>query len=537
MTTARKLNQDQRVPLRGVTFVAVDLETTGGSPTDSAITEIGAVAYRGGERLATFQSLVNPQQPIPPFISHLTGIDDALVSGAPPIHEVLPSFLEFARGAVLVAHNARFDISFLNASLERLDYEPLPGPAICTAKLAKRLVWPDVPNVRLGTLARYFRTRSEPNHRALSDAEACAEVLLGLLDVGSHLGILTLGDLHEACRARGRPNFAKIELADRLPQGPGVYMFRSADGRILYVGKSKNVRARVKSYFYGDTRKKVQDLLSETSRVEATPAHSGELEALVTEARLISRHQPPYNRRGKGWRRYAYLKLDPAEAWPRLKVTYSSSADDGSIYLGPFPSSARARWAKEAIEEVFPLRRCAHPMGIRTRFASCALADMGRCLAPCDAGVDRETYASLVRTVLASFMEPSQLLGVLDARMAALADQERFEEAALVRDRVRALAEALWRARVDAWLTTDHLLLRGPSGEVLRLRGGGGGGGWPGGPTPPPRCPGARPPPPRRPRRAGRGALLDPSQPGHGPGVLSPSQRVRPRGVRPGSRA
>jgi DNA polymerase III epsilon subunit family exonuclease len=206
-----------------------------------------------------------PEVPIPPFITHLTGIDDRAVASQPPIQEVLPAFLEFFRGSVFVAHNARFDFSFLNANLMRLDYEPLPAPPVCTARLARRVVWPDVPNVKLQTLARYFRTRAEPNHRALADAEACGEVLHGLLELGGRLGILTLGDLHEAVRARGRPHYGKIRLADHLPHAPGVYLFRGRDGRVLYVGKSKDLRARVKSYFYGDERKKIDDLLAETT--------------------------------------------------------------------------------------------------------------------------------------------------------------------------------------------------------------------------------------------------------------------------------
>ena len=163
---------EEGVPLREVPFVVVDLETTGGSPRDSKITEVGAVRILGGERLGTFQALVDPGESIPPFISHLTGIDDYLVRGEPPIEAVLPAFLEFARGAVFVAHNARFDFSFLNENLGRLDYPVLDGPPVCTAKLARRVVWPDVPNVRLQTLASYFRTRVKPIHRALDDAMA-----------------------------------------------------------------------------------------------------------------------------------------------------------------------------------------------------------------------------------------------------------------------------------------------------------------------------------------------------------------------------
>jgi DNA polymerase-3 subunit epsilon len=442
----------EAVPLREVRFVVVDLETTGGSPRDSKITEIGAVLVTGGERIGTFQALVNPGSPIPTFVSQLTGIDDFLVREEPPIEAVLPAFLEFARGAVFVAHNARFDFSFLNENLGRLDYPALEGPPVCTAKLARRVVWPEVPNVRLHTLAKYFRTRVKPTHRALEDAMACAEILDGLLDLGGRLGILTLGDLREAVRARGRPHFGKIRLADALPHAAGVYRFVGRDEQVLYVGKARDLRARVKSYFYGDTRKKIEGLLGEVRRVEGDVTPGGELEALVLEARLIRQHEPKYNRRGKTWRRFAYLKLDPSEAYPRLKVVHRAGHDDGCTYLGPFSGGGAARLAKEALEDVVPLRSCTRAMGARTRFAPCALADIGRCPAPCDGRIVPERYGELVRDLLSSLESPDGLLGALEAKMWRLADAERFEEAASGRDRLRALAAALHRARKDAWL-------------------------------------------------------------------------------------
>ncbi len=372
---------DDGAPLSEVEFVVVDLETTGGSPADARITEIGAVKLRGGERTGVFETLVNPGQPIPRTITHLTGIDDLMVSGAPPIEWVLPSFAEFARGCVFVAHNATFDFTFLNVAFQRLDYDPLPPPPVCTAKLARRVVWPDVPNVRLHTLAQYFRTATRPSHRALPDAEACAEVLQGLLEFGERLGISTLGELHGAVRARGRPNFGKIRLADHLPEAPGVYLFRGRDGRVLYVGKSTRLRSRVKSYFYGDTRKKVENLLAEAVSVDGIACGS-ELESLVLEARMIREHEPKYNRRGKTWRRYAYLRIDDTEAYPRIKVVREPKG--AGAFLGPFPSSRLARQAKDALEDAVPIRRCTKPMRPTTRFAPCALAEMGRCLTPCD---------------------------------------------------------------------------------------------------------------------------------------------------------
>jgi DNA polymerase-3 subunit epsilon len=466
---AAQTTLEHEVALSSVTFCVVDLETTGGSPTDSRITEVGAVKVRGGERIGELQTLVDPGVPIPPFITHLTGIDAAAVAGAPSIGEVLPTLNEFAAGCVFVAHNARFDFAFVNAELVAHGYPTLPGPPVCTARLARRVVWPEVPNVRLRTLSQYFRT-TVPTHRALADARACSEVLRGLLDLGARLGILTLGDLYLAVTSRGRPNYGKIRLAEDLPRAPGVYLFRGRDGRVLYVGKSKNLRSRVKSYFYGDERKRIDELLDETHSVEGVVCRS-ELEALVVEARLIRSHEPKYNRRGRTWRRYVYLRIDTAEAYPRIKVVREPKG--AGAFLGPFSSVAQARLTKEALEDVFPIRRCTASMRATTRFAPCALADIARCVAPCDGRTDPERYGELVRGLLSSLSTPAGLLGALEERMDDLATRERFEEAALARDRVRALAEALRRARMDGWLLgAGELRLRHADGTPLRLVGG-----------------------------------------------------------------
>ncbi|HZQ36487.1 MAG TPA: exonuclease domain-containing protein, partial [Dehalococcoidia bacterium] len=184
------------VPLAEVTFVVVDLETTGGSPFASAITEIGAVKVRGGQVLGEFQTLVNPEMAVPPFIAVLTGITDTMVAAAPRLPTVLPSFLEWARGSVLVAHNAPFDIGFLRAGCNTLG---LPWPAfesIDTARLARRVLTRDeAPNCKLATLAKLLRSTTAPCHRALADARATVDVLHGLLERLGNLGVGTYEEL------------------------------------------------------------------------------------------------------------------------------------------------------------------------------------------------------------------------------------------------------------------------------------------------------------------------------------------------------
>ena len=237
-------------PLSDVTFVVLDLETTGGTPASSAITEIGAVKVRGGEVLGEFQTLVDPGGPVPAFISVLTGITTAMVSGSPRIGEVLPSFLEFVRGAVLVAHNAPFDIGFLKAAATQCDY-PWPGNQVLdTVRLARRVVTRDeAPNHKLGTLAALFRATVTPDHRALSDARATVDVLHALLARLAPLGITHLEDLASATDPVPPDVRRKRHLADGLPDAPGVYMFRGPHDEVLYVGVSTSLRTRVRSYF------------------------------------------------------------------------------------------------------------------------------------------------------------------------------------------------------------------------------------------------------------------------------------------------
>ena len=174
-------------PLQQVTFVIVDLETTGASPKKgAAITEIGAVKVKSGEYLGHFESFVNPLTPIPEYITQMTGITDLMLATAPVIDEIFPTFLEFAgtdSESILVAHNAQFDLSFLKSAAQELDIKWPSYKTLDTVTIARQvLTKEDVPNYKLATLAQFFGTKTEPNHRALDDAKATTEILHGLIE-------------------------------------------------------------------------------------------------------------------------------------------------------------------------------------------------------------------------------------------------------------------------------------------------------------------------------------------------------------------
>lgn len=440
--------------LRDTTFVVVDLETTGGAPDGGGITEVGAVKTRGGEQLGVLATLINPGEPIPPFITVLTGITQAMLAPAPPIGVVLPSFLEFIRGAVLVAHNAPYDVGFLKAACARHGY-PWPNPRVLdTAALARRvLIRDEVPNRKLATLAAYFRTAHRPTHRALDDAQATVEVLYALIGRMGSFRVHTLAEAIEFARAVTPTQRRKRQLADGLPRVPGVYIFRGRDDRPLYVGTSGDIASRVRSYFTAsEKRARVLEMLAAAERVDAVEcAHA--LEAEVRELRLIAAHAPPYNRRSKFPDRVVWLKLT-TETYPRLSVVRGVTGDDAA-YLGPFGSRRVAELAAAAVYDATALRQCTHHLSSRITVPACALAELGRCPAPCEHRISPAAYEQLAADPFRAAVtdDPGAIVDRLLRRISVLAGSRRYEEAAVVRARLAALLRAAVRMQRLSGLT------------------------------------------------------------------------------------
>ncbi|AXT86766.1 DEDD exnuclease domain-containing protein [Aeromicrobium sp. A1-2] len=435
-------------PLADTTFCVVDLETTGGSAAKgSQITEIGAVKIRGGEVIAEFQTLVNPDGAIPAFITVLTGITNQMVIGAPRIAEVLPSFLEFARGTVLVAHNAPFDVGFLKHYSRELSI-PWPGfETLDTATLARRVLSrEEVPNCKLSTLAARFGATTTPNHRALSDARATVDVLHALFERLGPLGVTTLEEVATYTSKVKPEQRKKRHLAEHLPQAPGVYLFRDRADEILYVGTSRNLRARTRSYFTkAETRTRMGEMVMLAQRIEGIVCATA-LEAQVRELRLIGRHRPPYNRRSPFPERLSWLKLT-REPWPRLSIV-RTILDDDADYIGPFRGRAAAEGALTALHDAFRIRQCTTKMGKKPRQTTCALAEMGHCLSPCDGSTNPETYAVEVSRVRSAMTgDPEELVTAVRTRMLDLARTERFEDAAIWRDRLTGFLRAVVRTQ------------------------------------------------------------------------------------------
>jgi DNA polymerase-3 subunit epsilon len=406
------LTGETRDPLlEEAAFVVFDLETTGLSAQRDRICEFGAVRVQGLELVDSFQSLVNPGVALPGPVERLTGLRTAELRHAPPVRKVLPQFLAFAGDDLLVAHNAGFDQRFLERELEVREGRRLSQPPLCTAALARRLLEGRLRKVGLASLAHFFGVGTTPCHRALPDAEATAEVLLCLIGLAQELGARRLSELRSLAAPRRRRVYGKRALARRAPARPGVYLFRDKHDQVLYVGRARDLRARLRSYFRSERqRPSVEAALLALERIEWRVLGS-ELEAALEELRLIRELNPPANSRSRRKEHGVYLRPRGEE----LVVTKQPTE------LGPLTSRRQASLAARAL----------------------ALST----------AEERERL-----------LEGAPLQRVRE-RLAHLSESLRYEEAARLRDRLEALERVIDRLRRLAELRELEVCLIAPAVE------------------------------------------------------------------------
>lgn len=428
--------------LADVPFVALDLETTGAQAGVSKITEIGAVRIEGLREVRTFGTLVNPMRPIPPMITHITGITQAMVADAPRIEEVLPSLMEFLEGAIVVAHNASFDVGFLNYELQRLSGRRLGEGAVDTLPLA-RVLAPGLPNYKLKTVAEALDAPVTACHRALADAQAAGHVFVTLMARLQERGITRLGEMRAYVSPGNRSMLEKLPLIRDLPKSPGTYRFVDKDGQILYVGKADQLRERVRSHFVAnaDNTRRERQALRMVERIDWDEAGSP-LEAVIEEQQLILEHRPSCNLYGVRPELYAYIKA--SRTGPGLSLSASSRAPKWladpncrppsprqSLVLGPFRGRARLNAAIDLLQRCYPIRRCPRQPGDRP----CVRGDHGHCLAPCTGDADVQARHDALIMDLVGWLtgrrgsELPDPLQRADEIIGALCRQRRFEEA------------------------------------------------------------------------------------------------------------
>jgi DNA polymerase III epsilon subunit family exonuclease len=294
-------------PIEDAELVVFDLETTGLSASTCRMCEIGAVRVRALEIADTFETLVNPGTLLPRSITALTGIRDQELRSAPSADTAVRRFVGYAGDVPLVAHNARFDLAFLDRAVERLSGRRCAATVIDTVWLARRLLDRRSERFSLAQLAHFFGTSEQPCHRALPDAIATAEILVSLLGLAQERGARTVADVVELAAPRARKLHDKRALIAGAPPTPGVYVFHDRNDAVLYVGKARDLRARLRSYFSGARqRPAVEAALGALARVEWR-LQGSELEAALEELRLIRELRPPANARSKRPDRSVYL--------------------------------------------------------------------------------------------------------------------------------------------------------------------------------------------------------------------------------------
>jgi DNA polymerase-3 subunit epsilon len=438
-------SQSDPILLEDVLFVITDVETTGLSAERNRITEVAAVHLRGGDIVQEFRTLVNPEQFIPPEIQKMTGISNAVAFNAEKGDVVYPGVREwFLEGAIFVAHNVGFDYEFLQASFRRFNVQPLDHAKLCTARLGRRLL-PERRSWSLANLTARLGIRIRGHHQALGDAHATARVLMELLDIAAEEHHCeTLADLL-SLQYRTMGAFREIspqlramqESAAALSDRPGVYRMLDRRGETLYVGKAKSLRDRTASYFRSGAlhTKKITEMVRRVRKIEVEETGS-ELGALLRESHLIKQLQPKYNTMQKRYRRYAFLRLDVHDRFPR--VDYASEIEsDGAEYFGPFTSRYSVESMIDTINHAFALRECAGSIVPNKDFVPCFYQQIGRCGAPCANMQSDEEYRSEVERVR-RFLSGSEtgIVALLEAKMVAAAERLEFEEAAMLRNRV-----------------------------------------------------------------------------------------------------
>ena len=298
-------------------FAIVDIETTGGFPQQHGITEIAIVLHNGTEVEGKYATLVNPHQPIPPFVANMTGISDAMVAVAPDFSEVAPHIYNLLKDRVFVAHNVNFDFSFVKHHLKEAGFD-LQTPKLCTIRLSRK-VFPGFRKYGLGSLCRELGITIENRHRASGDALATAEVLDMVLR--NNGGTLIREMLKKENKNQLLPANLPEEQAKTLPEDPGVYYFHDQKGKVVYVGKAKNIRKRVVSHFTGlDISKKRQDFLKGIYSISHTVCPT-EFIACLFESVEIKRLWPIYNKSQKRFEQlWGIYQFEDNKGYQRLAI-------------------------------------------------------------------------------------------------------------------------------------------------------------------------------------------------------------------------
>ena len=436
--------------LADMEYLALDTETNGRGGDLCELTEVGWVLVGGGELHDQWSSLVRVERPLSRGIERFTGITQAMVDDAPPPAEVLPLVAEQLRRRVLVAHNASFDRRVLKQAFERAELPWPDPPVLCTVAMGRRFA-PLARQRKLALLAESLGIEIDETHRALPDALTCARIFCALFpklcaNAASLADALRLlGPRRRRVQERGTsPGLARIPREQRpdlskLPDDPGVYVFRNEAGQPLYVGKSVAVKSRARAHFC-----QPGEWTGQAEVVDYIPTNS-ELGALILENRLIKQWKPTGNRALKRTDRWAYLVCRLDIPYPVLEVAPEPAAGR-AVNIGPVKGKAACQELADQLTSLFGLRHCGRKLVIREHPS--LYGQMGRCVSPCLGDLDPNAYRRRLDEALGLFDGadgPERLLARFDEEMARASSELHYERAAVMRDRRERIGELLQR--------------------------------------------------------------------------------------------
>jgi DNA polymerase-3 subunit epsilon len=464
---ARRITQTLELldrPLATAEFLVIDTETNGLGGERCELTEVGAVLVGGGELHDRFCSLVRTSAPLRRGIQRFTGISQQMVDDAPEAERVLAEIAEGLRGRVMVAHNAPFDRRVLQQAFDRCGIEWPRPPVLCTAALARKMM-PLKRERTLSAVADALGIEVQIAHRALPDAETCARILCALFprlcaNATSVRDALALLRPRRPRRApKGPPRqpietqLPQLDFGD-LPRDPGVYLFRDANGRTLYVGKSISIRSRARAHFAPSTP--YAAWTAHAAIVDYRPTRS-ELGALVLENRLIKELKPPGNvRLTRSDDRLVYIRCRLDIPFPILEVSPRPAAGH-AVTVGPLRGRRLALELVEQLDSLFGLRHCGRRLPRRDHPS--VYGQMGRCLSPCLGDLDPNLYRRRLDEALRLFVDGgdggARLLAHVTAQMRAAAGDRRYERAMWLQRRARRLEVIL--ERLGGLLEATHV--------------------------------------------------------------------------------
>ena len=442
----------KEIPIEAAEFCVLDFETTGTSAAKGKVIEIGMVKVKNLKITDIYQSFLNPLSHIPPFITRLTGITYSDVEDAPLFKDILEDVSYFLGDSILVAHNMPFDYSFLKKEMTEAGWQLFDNSTLCTLKLARKF-FPELPSKSLGAMVKHFKVRHKDVHRALGDATVTAKILIKMIEhARQEYNIETASqflDFQGGLPSRSSFRIMKKKLADgfaALPDLPGIYLFKNSKDKIIYIGKAKSLKKRVRNYFSSNADRKTKKIIRAASKLEHIVTNS-ELTALLAEAEHIKSENPRLNTMLKKYSQTYFLKLNLLHTYSDVKVKQVFDFD-GNDYFGPYNNRETAAALHEIINLTFTLRECTDKEFSKGR--KCYLHDIKRCTAPCILDVEKVYKTELERVYEFLSGNNQDAVNRLLEKMKKLSENQKYEEAAQIRDTVNLILNQLNKSSILA---------------------------------------------------------------------------------------